>query len=116
MVKTKHALVTALFAASLIPDISVAQNRFEIGRSNRAPHFVTSMTPDSAPGEKIVDLPLTGGGRQRVLYASPVRPTATIVMLPGGAGDLGLRRDGDVLHDDNFVVPVPFGCGGAMLS
>jgi pimeloyl-ACP methyl ester carboxylesterase len=51
-----------------------------------------------------VDLPLTGGERQRILYASPARPKATIVMLPGGAGDVGLRRDGNVLHDDNFVV------------
>lgn len=25
-------------------------------------------------------------------------------MLPGGAGDVGLERDGDVRHDDNFVV------------
>ncbi len=25
-------------------------------------------------------------------------------MLPGGAGELGLRRDGDIRHDDNFVV------------
>jgi MFS family permease len=28
----------------------------------------------------------------------------TIVMLPGGAGDVGVERDGDVRHDDNFVV------------
>ncbi|GLQ51270.1 hypothetical protein GCM10010872_27190 [Dyella flava] len=25
-------------------------------------------------------------------------------MLPGGAGDVGIRRDGDLRHDDNFVV------------
>lgn len=25
-------------------------------------------------------------------------------MLPGGAGDVGLERDGDIRHGDNFVV------------
>ena len=41
---------------------------------------------------------------QRVLYDAPARPRATLVMLPGGTGDVGVRRDGDLRHDDNFVV------------
>jgi pimeloyl-ACP methyl ester carboxylesterase len=104
MIKTKHPMVAALLAAALIPNLSVAQSRFEAEPSDHAIHSDTGTTSDSVPGEKIVDLSLAGGERQRVLYASPMRPTATIVMLPGGAGDVGLRRNGDVLHDDNFVV------------
>lgn len=56
------------------------------------------------PGEQVVDLPLGEGLHQRVLYAAPARPRATLVMLPGGSGDVGIRRDGDLRHDDNFVV------------
>ena len=44
------------------------------------------------------------GVRQRVLYAAPARPLATIVMLPGGSGDVGLEPDGVIRHDGNFVV------------
>ncbi len=58
----------------------------------------------SVPGERSVDLPLAGHVTQRVLYAAPAQPRATLVMLPGGAGDVGLEEDGDVRHDNNFVV------------
>ncbi|HEY0147016.1 MAG TPA: alpha/beta hydrolase [Methylovirgula sp.] len=54
--------------------------------------------------EFVIDLNLPDGTRERVLYAAPAHPQATLVMLPGGAGELGLRRDGDIRHDDNFVV------------
>jgi hypothetical protein len=54
--------------------------------------------------EKVLDLPLQSGGHQRVLYDAPATPKATIVMLPGGAGDVGIRHNGDLRHDDNFVV------------
>jgi hypothetical protein len=58
----------------------------------------------SVPGETIATLHLPDGAPQRFLYASPAHPQATLVMLPGGAGELGLRRDGDMRHDNNFVV------------
>jgi hypothetical protein len=54
--------------------------------------------------ERVTDLPLPDGTHQRLLYTSPAAPKATIVMLPGGAGDVGIRHNGDVRHDDNFVV------------
>jgi hypothetical protein len=66
-----------------------------------------SMSTDSETvviGEHVFDLSLRNGERQRVLYATPSNPKAIIVMLPGGAGDIGIERTGDVRHDDNFVV------------
>lgn len=62
------------------------------------------LSPASAGSERITDLPLHDGSHQRVLYDTPANPRATIVMLPGGAGDVGIRRNGDLRHDDNFVV------------
>ncbi len=67
----------------------------------------SSATPAPAgedAAERIVDLPLSSGEHQRVLYVAPASPRATIVMLPGGAGDVGLARDGDIRHDHNFVI------------
>jgi pimeloyl-ACP methyl ester carboxylesterase len=58
----------------------------------------------AAASERVVNLPLGGGLSQRVLYVAPSRPRATLVMLPGGTGEVGVRRDGDLRHDDNFVV------------
>lgn len=55
-------------------------------------------------GERVVDLRLGDGVNQRALYDAPPRPRATLVMLPGGTGEIGLRRDGDLRHADNFVV------------
>ena len=56
------------------------------------------------PNEQVLDLPLDGGGQQRLLYAPSPRPVGSIVMLPGGAGDLGLDEAGDIRHGKNFVV------------
>lgn len=61
--------------------------------------------PDlSVPGEHILAVPLGRGVNQRFIFAAPRHARATIVMLPGGAGDLGLRERGDILHGENFVV------------
>ena len=58
----------------------------------------------AAPGEQVFDLPVDGGGRQRLLSAPSPRPVGSLVMLPGGAGDLGLEESGDLRHGMNFVV------------
>jgi hypothetical protein len=55
-------------------------------------------------GERVLNLPLGEGPDLRVLYDAPLHPRATLVMLPGGSGDIGIRRDGDLRHRDNFVV------------
>ncbi|MGM4992095.1 alpha/beta hydrolase [Tardiphaga sp. 841_E9_N1_2] len=68
-----------------------------------APHFAAAQTAPSTT-ERVLNLPVHGGDRQRALYASPSHPRATIVMLPGGAGDVGIARDGEIAHGNNFVV------------
>jgi hypothetical protein len=58
----------------------------------------------SPPDDSGFSIPLSGGAHQHLLYAAPAHPHASIVMLPGGAGDVGVEQDGDVRHADNFVV------------
>jgi len=67
------------------------------------------MTPSEGPGraatpEKVLTLPLGEHEHQRILYVAPAHPEAAIVMLPGGSGDVGIERSGDLHHDDNFVI------------
>jgi hypothetical protein len=56
-----------------------------------------------APPDTVYDLPLAGG-QQRVLYVRPQSVRGTIVMLPGGAGEVEIGEDGDFAHGKNFVV------------
>ncbi len=58
----------------------------------------------SGGDEWVMDLPLGKGLSQRILYLAPPRPRATLIMLPGGSGKVGVQRDGDLRYDDNFVV------------
>lgn len=58
----------------------------------------------TAVGGQVIDLTLEEGLHQRVLYEAPARPRGTLVMLPGGTGDLGVEGNGDLRHGDNFVV------------
>jgi hypothetical protein len=61
---------------------------------------------ERAPLEVVVrDLPLGGGAYQRVMFYGPSNKIrGVIVMFPGGAGDVGITRRGDMRHGDNFVV------------
>jgi hypothetical protein len=63
-----------------------------------------AVAQQTTSNEVVINLNLPDGTHQRVLYTAPAHPQATLVMLPGGAGELGLHRDGDIKHDDNFVV------------
>jgi hypothetical protein len=66
--------------------------------------------PNQASGSETIrtavrDIPLNGGAYQRVLFYGPRSGMrGIIVMFPGGAGDVGIERDGAIKHDDNFVV------------
>lgn len=53
---------------------------------------------------RVLDMPRPNGAVQRVLLSIPAHPRGTIVMLPGGAGTIGITRDGRLTHGDNFVV------------
>ena len=48
---------------------------------------------------RVIDLPPA-----RVLLLAPPTPRATIVMLPGGTGRIGITRTGDIRDPDNFTV------------
>ena len=59
----------------------------------------------SQGGVLVRDLPLAGGEFQRVLYdAPPSEVRGIIVMFSGGADDIGIEKDGEIRHKDNFVV------------
>jgi hypothetical protein len=55
-----------------------------------------------APGEPAVaqnvvsDLPLAGGGKERVAFASPADPAAMLVMFAGGDGTVEIADSGTI--------------------
>jgi hypothetical protein len=59
---------------------------------------------NAQPGGGAATQPQDQPDQPRVLYARPPSPRGTIVMLPGGSGDVGLDDDGDFAHGKNFVV------------
>lgn len=75
---------------------------FFLGMLALAP--VGAMAARSGDTGQVIELSLDNGQAQRILYVAPAHPRATLVMLPGGSGDVGVARDGDIRHDDNFVV------------
>jgi hypothetical protein len=57
------------------------------------------LAPPAAPtsGQNIVaDVPLTGGGSERVLFAGPTNPPAILVMLAGGDGIIEISNSGAI--------------------
>ncbi len=68
-------------------------------------HAATDSASSVGAGALVQDLPLANGGFQRVLYLpATARMRGVMVMFPGGTGDIGIEKDTEVRHDDNFVV------------
>lgn len=59
--------------------------------------------PAGSAAATVVDLPVDGA-TQRLLYVPAASPRGVIVMLPGGAGMIGIAPDGALAHGDNFLV------------
>jgi pimeloyl-ACP methyl ester carboxylesterase len=95
MMKPFRVVGGVLLVGAIVPSVTLAQSQAPASRSTSLPH---------AAAERVFDLPLANGDHQRVLYAVPAHARATIVMLPGGAGDIGIERDGHLRHGENFVV------------
>jgi hypothetical protein len=77
----------------------------EIALHHSSPNSVRAVDV-SAAGEGVVeDLPLQGGGFQRVLYTAARRETkGIVVMFPGGTGEIDIEKSGHVKNAKNFVV------------
>ncbi|HXP75270.1 MAG TPA: alpha/beta hydrolase [Stellaceae bacterium] len=58
----------------------------------------------SALAASTVDLPASGGGKQRVLYLQPSNPVAALILFPGGDGVIKLGTDGTPAAGGNFLV------------
>ncbi len=103
-----NALRCMALAILLPPQLAMAKPD---GLAQHMPHDRPTISGVSAQAltkegqeEQVFNLPLADGANQRLFYAAPPRPWATIVMLPGGDGDVGMKHDGGIEHGDNFVV------------
>jgi len=57
------------------------------------------------PGEQVITVGggFFGGGRA-LLTMPRGKPSAVVILLPGGAGDIGLGDDGSIARDSNWIV------------
>ncbi|MDR6102304.1 pimeloyl-ACP methyl ester carboxylesterase [Agrobacterium larrymoorei] len=70
---------------------------------------------NAGPAARTVeDIALDDGQRQRLLITDPSIRLGTVILFPGGAGDVGVKRDASVRHDKNYVLrsePIWSACG-----
>ena len=99
-----HSLLRMLLAA-----ICCISGTHAFGRET-APHHssqdgVRAVEVSSADEGIVEDLPLPGGGFQRVLYTAARRETkGIIVMFSGGTGEIDIEKNGHIKNAKNFVV------------
>ncbi|MFW7269897.1 alpha/beta hydrolase [Gluconacetobacter sp. Hr-1-5] len=88
--------IATLLSLAILPTIVFAHDRHQQERP--------TLIADQPHAERVLNLLLNDGRRLTVLFSTPTRPRGTIIMLPGGTGDIGLQEDGRIGHGDNFVV------------
>jgi hypothetical protein len=77
----------------------------EIALHHSSAESAQAIEVSSADDGLVEDLPLQGGGFQRVLYSPARRDTkGIIVMFPGGTGEIDIEKSGRVKNAKNFVV------------
>ncbi|OXC79848.1 alpha/beta hydrolase [Caballeronia sordidicola] len=100
----RHFLFRMLLAAICCVAGTHACGR-EIESRHSSPDSVKAVEVLSAGEGLVEDLPLQGGGFQRVLYTAARRETkGIIVMFPGGTGEIDIEKSGQVKNAKNFVV------------
>jgi hypothetical protein len=92
-----HSTMLTMFCAALCVAVTGTTLAFPLPARTPAP-------VEHRTGEAVVSLTLSDGRPQRVLVTRPDQAKGSIVMLPGGEGDVGIERDGDLRHGHNFVV------------
>jgi pimeloyl-ACP methyl ester carboxylesterase len=66
---------------------------------------VPPATPAAAADTKVVTLTVRGDARQRILLVRPDGPTkASVVLYPGGAGNIKIKANGTIQNEGNFLV------------
>ena len=94
------ALLATLFASSAARATDTGVREWPPQRS-----AIEATSVARGATERVFKLPPSSGERQRILYvALHALPRATVVMLPGGAGNIELTGDGEVRRGENFVV------------
>ena len=53
---------------------------------------------------QIIDLPTRPGVTDRILVMAPAAPTASVVLISGGAGNVDIAGNGYIRHEGNFLV------------
>ncbi|SAL19373.1 Alpha/beta hydrolase family protein [Caballeronia udeis] len=77
----------------------------ELALHRSSPDSAQAMEVSSTGDGVVEDLPLQGGGFQRVMYSAARRETkGIIVMFPGGTGEIDIEKSGRVKNAKNFVV------------
>ena len=66
--------------------------------------FLLGLCVVSAQAQPVVDLASRPGVTERMLVLAPAQPTATVILLTGGAGYVVIRDDGEVPRAENFLV------------
>jgi pimeloyl-ACP methyl ester carboxylesterase len=66
--------------------------------------FCVGVPPALSQSAVVTDLPLPGGGSERVLYIPAPQPSAVVILLDGGSGLIRIDDAGIITPGDNFLV------------
>jgi hypothetical protein len=67
--------------------------------------FLPLAAPAQAADTKVVTLTVRGDAKQRILLVRPSGPPkASVVLYPGGSGDIKIKGNGTIVHPGNFLV------------
>lgn len=65
----------------------------------------TQAQESDSPGEQVITVGGGFFGSGRALLTMPRgKPSAVVILLPGGGGDIGLSDDGSIARDSNWIV------------
>lgn len=103
--RLRNTIMSGVMLATLLTGASFAASAQSFDAHGRPHHDMDSQRVRPARNTVVEDIPLADGAFQRVWYAQARgEPKGTVVMFPGGAGTIGIEKDGTIAHEENFLV------------
>jgi hypothetical protein len=102
--RVRNLNVAAIVMIALAVVVSACQTTTPVMRKLPETNMLKTQVYHVAKDRQVVDFETRKGAMQRILFITPKKPTAAVILFAGGGGKIEIQTDGSILSDGNFLV------------
>ena len=100
----KYFSFLSLITVGMVVTLTACQTTTPLMRKLPDTDKLTVQVHKVAKDRQVVDFETRKGAIQRILFITPKKPTAAVILFAGGGGKIDIQTDGSIVSDGNFLV------------